>query len=146
MHSPGWMCDSNDPGYIIPDGIDDLEVMFMRGTKFAVIGITFERISFRVVSNFLQGVLNFFNKFGDNLAHLRSMEEEFGPAIKLDVGFFDQNGIGFVHSGVSPVNSTVLTKGVLFSLDFVSCPVCRRYDLFSVFNWPGKSATSYLEI
>jgi len=83
------MCDGNDPSYIVPNGVNDFEAVFMRGTEFPVIGITFERISVGMVSNFLQSVLNFFNKFSNNFCRVRSMKKKIRPAIKLDVGVFD---------------------------------------------------------
>ena len=45
-----------------------------------------------------KGVLNFIDEFCDNLGGVRPAEKKIGPAIKLDIRRFDQNGFGIAHA------------------------------------------------
>ena len=102
------MGDGNNPGHIVPNHVNDIEVVFMGGTKLAVIGIAHEGKALGVISNFIERILNLVNEFGDNLGGVRALVQKISPANKLDIGCFNQNGIVFTHCWIEPTYLTGL--------------------------------------
>jgi len=91
------MGNGHNPNHSIPNGVDDLEMVLRGGAKFAVVGITFQRVSVRMVPYLFKGILNFIDEFCDNLGGVGPAEEKIGPAIELPIRRFDQKGFGLAH-------------------------------------------------
>ena len=90
------MCNGHNPRHPIPNGVNDLEMVLGCWAKFAVVGITFQRISVGMFPYLCKGVLNFIDEFCDNLGGIGPVREEIGPAVKLDIRRFDQMGSGLL--------------------------------------------------
>jgi hypothetical protein len=75
-----------------------------RWAKLAVVGITFQRVPVGMVPYLFKGIFNFIDEFGDNLGGVGPAEEKIGPAIKLHIRRFDQNGFGIAHERCFAVN------------------------------------------
>ena len=101
-HSPCRMGNGHNPRYPVSNGVNDLEMVLVGGAELAVVGITFQRVSVGMVSYLFKGILNFIDELRDNLRCVRPVIKEVGPAIKLNIRRFDQNGIGlaYTHSSV----------------------------------------------
>ena len=95
------MGNGHNPRHPIPNGVDDLEMVLWGGAKFAVVRITFQWVSVGMVPYVFKGILNFIDEFCDNLCGVRPAEEKIGPAIKLPIRRFDQNGFGMLMSVTS---------------------------------------------
>jgi hypothetical protein len=68
----------HNPRHPIPNSVDDLEMVLRGGTKFAIVGIPFQRISVRVVPNHFESIFNFIDEFRDNFGGIRPANEEIG--------------------------------------------------------------------
>jgi hypothetical protein len=98
------MGNGHNPRHPIPNRVYNLEMVLRSGTKFAVVGITFQRVSVGMVPYLFKGILNFINEFSDNLGGVGPTEEKIGPAVELHIRRFDQNGFGIAHERRFVVN------------------------------------------
>jgi hypothetical protein len=98
------MSNGHNPRYSVTNGVNDFEMVLGGGPKFAVVGITFQRVSVGMIPNLFKSLLNFIDELCDNLGGVGSTEKKIGPAIKLPIRRFDQNGFRVAHERRFVVN------------------------------------------